>query len=707
MKPLFLGYDANGKPLRLKPEDRRIHTHVLGSSGSGKSRFLEWMIRGDLKNRQGFCLVDPHGELFDTVVAYAARNALDRDIILLNLSEPDSVVGFNPFRQSSGMDVSVQVDSRVKATMHAWGVENADDTPTLARTLPLIYTVMMEQGLGLPQIEHLLNFSAKGIRSFLIDRLNTPLIRREWLELHDLKPKEFRDELLSAKNRLFRLLRSSALRRFMGLTEFSINLRQIMDQGKVLLVNLKRSKDLSHEAARTFGALLVNEFFEAAIERQITPGRDPLPYYLYLDEFQNFVSLDICQMLAEVRKFGLFLVLAHQYFEQLDEDVTAAALNNCQIKAVFGGLSATNARRMAEELFVSKLDPMKVKVCIYQTKFWPEYRRDKVYGKGSSTGSSHGSSSSSASASFSGTASGQSFFMPDQWFNSPAGGITASEALSSGSTSGNSSGYVDSESYATSESEADIPIFFPTPFEELSSIQYYSLEEQLTELTAALKKQFQRHCFIQIRQQETQPMLVPFVEPVTTFTYNRENLDWYIRHQHEKQQALPAAEVDRLLEAQETALLQAAQPPETAPSRDETGTTGGSAQAGEPGSPSTSPIWNRTPLPKERKRGPKPDLENYLKVARIISAYGDAWTEDGILLDICDEFDQQKIPPPKTWVGRPEGPARSWSRGRHLFPQLVIRAIKDRLEALEKATLTDPELPQTSADLGELPQDEE
>lgn len=186
----------------------------------------------------------------------------------------------------------------------------------------------------------------------------------------------------------------------MKLTGFSIDLREITDQGKVLLVNLRQSKNLSHEAARTFGALLVNEFFESSIQRQTSPGRDPKPYYLYLDEFQNFVSLDIVRMLAEVRKFGLFLVLAHQYFEQLDEEIVAGALNNCQIKTVFGGLSTTNARLMAEELFIGKLDPMKVKASIYQTKFWPEYRRDKVYGKGTSSGTSHGSSSASDAASF-------------------------------------------------------------------------------------------------------------------------------------------------------------------------------------------------------------------------------------------------------------------------------------------------------------------
>ena len=678
--------------MRLKPEDRKIHMHVLGSSGSGKSRFLEWMIRGDLKNRQGFCLIDPHGELYDDVVAYCARHVLDREIILLNLSEPESVVSFNPFRKSDAPDISVQVERRVTATMHAWGVDNADETPTLARTLRLIYTVMIEQGLGLPQAEHLLNFSAKEVRGFLIERLKSPFIRREWRELHDLKPKDWRDEILSAKNRLFKLITSDALKRFMGLAGVSIDLGDIMDQGKVLLVNLKQSKHLSYEAARTFGALLVNEFFEAAIQRQSRPGRDPDPYYLYLDEFQNFVSLDICRMLAEVRKRGLFLVLAHQYFEQLDQDVTAAALNNCGIKAVFGGLSVGNARLMAEELFIGNLDPERIKVCIYQTKFWPEYRRDKVYGKGSNTGSSHGRSYNSGESSFSGLANSQSFYTPDSWFGSTTPTGTMSAMTSSGSTSAISSGYSDAETYTTSESEADIPIFFPVPFQELSSIQYHSMDEQLTELTAALKLQFQRHCFIQIRQQETQPMLVPFVEPVMTFTYSRENLDWYIQRQNEKQRALPSAEIDRLLEEQETALLQMtdAFPADSPPEK--------FAPASAPDienslrEPDAS-IWNRETVPEPigvvkpptRKRGPKPDVESHAKVARTVAAYGDTWMLDENLAELCDELDRQGVPVPKTWATRRDGQARSWSRGREHYPGLVVKAIKDHCKAAQNA----------------------
>src|SRR5437762_1294346 len=101
MKPLTLGYDAQGKPIRLKPDDRKTHMHVIGASGSGKSKFLESLMRGDLRNRQGFCLIDPHGTLYQAVVDYCAHHVLDREVILLNLSEPGPVIGFNPFQRAT------------------------------------------------------------------------------------------------------------------------------------------------------------------------------------------------------------------------------------------------------------------------------------------------------------------------------------------------------------------------------------------------------------------------------------------------------------------------------------------------------------------------------------------------------------------------------------------------------------------------------
>ena len=600
MNPLLLGYDAGERPVFLEPDECLTHMHTIGASGSGKSKFLESIMREHLRNHTGFCLADPHGTLYDDIVEFCAHHGLDRDIILLNVSKPNlPIVGFNPFRRAPAGDISVQVDRRITATMHAWGVEDTDQTPTLARTLRLIYTVMLEQDLCLPQVQHLIDFNAQEVRGSMIERLGSPLIQKEWRELQVLKPKEWRDETLSAKNRLFKFLTSSALCRFMGLPEHSINLRDVMDTGKILLVNLAQSDYLSQENARAFGALLVNEFFENALRRERDAfGRPPRPYFLYLDEFQNFVSFDIAEMLDQVRKFSLFLNLSHQRFGRLDENITDAVLTNCRIKAVFGGLPVQSARVMAEELFVGDLDSKKIKAAIYQTKFWPKYSRDKVYTRGTAHGSSSGGSESVGRSSTFGATSDQSFG-PNDWlgFAPTSRGVGASFSSTTASSSGSS--WSDSET--CSESEADIPIFVPVPFQELSSVQYYTHDEQLTELTAALKEQFPRHCFIKIHGQKTQPLLVPFVENVRSFRDNAENLEWYQRWQLDRSHALPAAEVDRLIEQREATMLL-----QTAEARSKTIDIGladdcrfGDAEPSESGPSQAAtgtgtPIWSRT-----------------------------------------------------------------------------------------------------------------
>src|SRR5947199_8817578 len=104
---LHVGYGADGRAIRLKPEERKTHMHVIGSSGSGKSKFLEWMMRGDLENRQGFCLIDPHGTLYQDVVNYCAHDGRNNNVILLNLSSPDKLIRFNPSHKSGSAHLTV------------------------------------------------------------------------------------------------------------------------------------------------------------------------------------------------------------------------------------------------------------------------------------------------------------------------------------------------------------------------------------------------------------------------------------------------------------------------------------------------------------------------------------------------------------------------------------------------------------------------
>ena len=553
MKPLHIGDNALGKRIELTAEDRAAHMHVIGSSGSGKSKFLEWMIRGDITNRQGFCLIDPHGKLYKEVLEYCAHWVIDREIILLDLSNPSHIIGFNPFRKAASGDISVQVDRRIAATMHAWGVPNTDDTPTLERMLRLIYTMLVEQDLPFQHAQYLIDFGSHKIREGLIAGVSSPLIRREWQELQQLRAKDWRGETLSVKNRLFRLLTSQTLARFLSSSTEALDIPKIIEDGKILLVNLGSSDEFSGENARIFGALLVNEIFEVARRRTAEPGGSFKPYYLYIDEFQTFITLDVTKMLDEVRKFKLFTVLAHQRFGQLDADLAAdAVLTNCRIKAVFGGLPFESAKMMAQELFIGELDPMKIKVALYQTKFWPKYGRDRVYTSSTSTGRSTGQGDNEALASSSGAASGQ-FFSAADWFSPPeitGASLSLSNAGSTVSGRHTSSTEFDGEV----EGVADVPIMIPVPFQELSSVQYFSTEEQLTQLTAALKEQFTRHCFIKIHEQKTQPMLVPKVQ---SFFTPKENIQWYEQRLHDRSNAKPAAEVDAAIQKEDSAFTAA------------------------------------------------------------------------------------------------------------------------------------------------------
>lgn len=544
----FLGFDALKNPIRLTRAERKAHMHVIGSSGSGKSKFLEWMMRRDLDNRQGFCLIDPHGMLYDEVLQYAAHHCLEQDIVPLNLSDPKAIIPFTPFRRTEGGDVSVQVDEKTALTLAAWNARHSDETPTLERTLSLIFTAAIEENLSLPDLRHFINFESKEIRAHFIERLESPLVQDELVQLQLLRRQEWHAEVLSTRNRLFRLLRSTTLSRFMGLPDRSINLREIMDKGKVLLVKANPSKTLSRANARVATALMLHQFFTEAQERTKDEfGNDPEPYYLYVDEFQNLITNDIGDILDQSRKRGLFTILAHQRFGQIDQDIAEAVLTNCHIKAVFGGLPVPSARLMAEEFFIGEIDPKRVKVAIYQTKFWPEYRRDTVYTHGTSSGKSHSSGSQFQSGESSSFGSSQCFG-PNEWFLGGQYGSSDQWGTSSGSGSSDS----DSDSSGESESEADIPIFVPVPFQELSSLQHYTPEEQLLEFTAALKNQFPRHCFIKIHQQDAQPMLVPFVEQLYVSPANKV---WYEEVLLKRENALSIEEVDRLLAEREENLL--------------------------------------------------------------------------------------------------------------------------------------------------------
>ena len=393
-------------------------------------------------------------------------------------------------------------------------------------------------------------------------------------------------------------------------------------------------------------------------------------------------------MLAEVRKFGLFLVLAHQYFEQLDEDIIAAALNNCQIKAVFGGLSVTNARRMAEELFIGKLDPKKIKASIYQTKFWPEYRRDKAYGKSSSSGSATARMESTASASFSGLAAGESFYTADNWFGSAcAGRHQRNDQLRD-------------PRRRPAAATATCIATPPASPKSISRFSFLSPSRSCPACSTTAGRAIDRtdRC-------PEEPVSAPLLHPdppagnpahagavrgtgddVQLFAQESRLVHPASAREAER---FAGREVDRLLVEQEAALLQnigSAVAAEDSPAEEPSEV---STPAQEPREP-RKPIWDRagsssnrgkptreSPATKtQRKRGPRPDVANHTKVAALVRRYDDDWVLDENLIEICEALDQQRVPIPKTWPSRTDGKSHTWSRAVQNYPAWSSRPSK-------------------------------
>jgi hypothetical protein len=349
MRSIPIGTDVNGKDIAITPEMRQAtHMRVIGGSGTGKSKFLEWMIRKDIREGHGLYLVDWHGTLYSDVLRYCAYLEVGlrkdhRKVILLNPSQPDFITGFNPF-MDQGEDVSVQVRRRIAATIRPWGITDTNSMPTFENVLYALYAFAVEQRETLANAAHLLEFDKPELRRYAVRVVKEPQARRKLRQLLQIKTyREWSEFVLSTENRLGRFLGSKTVQRFMGLRNGNLDLRKAMDEGHIVLINLGYSNYLDREAARVFASLLLNEFFETAMLRALEAEKvdeKPSTFMLYLDEFQEYITDDIASMLDQVRKGGLHMVLAHQHLGHFKTNapLLKSILINARLRAVFGGL---------------------------------------------------------------------------------------------------------------------------------------------------------------------------------------------------------------------------------------------------------------------------------------------------------------------------------------------------------------------------------
>jgi hypothetical protein len=465
---------------------RDKHLYCCGGTGTGKSKFLEHLIRQDIiawrKSKCGVLLLDPHGNLYDDIMRWLAWHNIDRPVIPIDLRQDDWIVSYNLLRQRSA-DPAVLVDNITDAMAYVWGQGGTNQTPLFARWAGNVIRALYEKRLTLVEAEFLVDRVAKQVRYAMTSDLADRPSRQDWAFADTLNAKDFEAQIGSTVNRLQRFIRNQTMRSMFGQPTVSLDLGKALEDGAIILVSLatERAK-VSKENAELFATLLLSDLWTAAQERG---KRDSVkPFYIYLDEFQRFVTPTISDNLDEARGFGLHLTMAHQFPNQLldrgdnGRRVYNSIMENASSKVVFRLSHEENLKVMAQWLFMGTMNPEEVKHELYSTKVM-EYREEMrtSYSRGKSTSEGGGNfTGTTGSRSTGGAIEGNTEQDPNAWNECSA------------DSEGGSSTWTASES----ESETESSVLIPVLGKELSHVQFRSLDEQLFRSMAVLFDQQQR-----------------------------------------------------------------------------------------------------------------------------------------------------------------------------------------------------------------------
>lgn len=483
-----------GRKLCFPASSRDKHLYVCGGTGTGKSKFLENLLRQDIlawrKSKCGVLVLDPHGSLYDSLIQWMAWHKIDRPVVPIDLRQDDWIVSYNLLRQRGSVDPQVLIDNITDAMAYVWGQGGTDQTPLFARWAGNILRPLYEKNLTLVEAEHLIDRFGSHLRHLLTADLSDKAARQDWQFASTLNPRELESQIGSTVNRLQRFIRNQTMRATFGNPDVSLDFGQALEEGSIILVSLATERGkVSKENSELFATLLLNDLWTAAQERGKRAGIKP--FYVYLDEFQRFVTPTIAENLDEARGYGLHLTLAHQFPNQLlnrgenGKRVYDSIMENASSKVVFRLTHEDNLMPMAKSLFMGVMNPDEIKHELYSTKVMA-YREELKEVRSESRSSGTGRGAQEGHAHGAGMGGTQSFHGDDMTGDPLSVSMSQSE-FSSGSGS-------ESESWSESESESIsyVPTLVPVLGKELSHVQFRSLEEQLFRSMAVLFDQQER-----------------------------------------------------------------------------------------------------------------------------------------------------------------------------------------------------------------------
>lgn len=307
----------------IKLDDRRRHMYLIGKTGMGKSTTLENMIIADIRAGRGVTVVDPLGDLVEKILEYIPSYRVN-DVIYVNPADYEYPVAFNVLESVDPTHRHLVASGLIavfkKIWVDSWG-------PRLEYVLRnTILSLLEYPGSTLLGVTRML--VDKRYRTKVVEKITDPIVKAFWLDEFSAYSNQFRTEAISPiQNKVGQFLSSSVIRNVVGQPKSTIDMRKVMDEERILLMNLAKGR-IGEDNSSLLGAMMITKLQLAAMSRVDIPEPERKDFYLYVDEFQNFATESFATILSEARKYHLNLIIAHQYIEQLSEEVQAAVFGN-------------------------------------------------------------------------------------------------------------------------------------------------------------------------------------------------------------------------------------------------------------------------------------------------------------------------------------------------------------------------------------------
>jgi hypothetical protein len=342
----YLGETNSRPPHRtfgIKHEDRFFHTYVIGKTGVGKTTLLETLATQDIINGRGICVIDPHGDLAERLVA-TVPGSRAADLVYFNAPNINQPYGYNPLRRVHPQYIPLAVSGLMEAFKKLWDEAWGVRMEHLLRNA--LYALIEVGDATLPDVLQLI--SDKHYRQKVTQKLTNEQVRDFWEKEFKAYNPRYRQEMIAPiQNKIGAFLADPKLHRIFTAPPIDLHIRKIMDDGKVLIVNLSKGR-LGDDSANLLGALLVTTIGLAALSRADEREDQRRDFFMYIDEFQSFTTLSVANMVSELRKYRVGLTLAHQHMHQLEPDVRHAVLGNMGTLVSFR-IGPEDARLLARE----------------------------------------------------------------------------------------------------------------------------------------------------------------------------------------------------------------------------------------------------------------------------------------------------------------------------------------------------------------------